>query len=55
VLVVGLLNQIQWQLKECTYKRKEVALAKTSLAFGDCIAKISAPHAVGIPLVVLDD
>jgi non-ribosomal peptide synthetase component F len=53
--VVGSFNRIQWQLKEFPYERTEVALAKTSLAFVDCVAEIFAPLTAGIPLVVLDD
>jgi acyl-coenzyme A synthetase/AMP-(fatty) acid ligase/N-acetylglutamate synthase-like GNAT family acetyltransferase len=51
----GALNRIQWQLKYFPFEKAEVALARTSLAFVDCIAEIFAPLAVGIPLVVLDD
>ena len=52
-LAAGALNRIQWQLKYFPFEKAEVALARTSLVFVDCIVKIFALLAMGIPLVVV--
>lgn len=58
----GAWNRIQWQLNELPYSKandagdiRETALAKTSIAFCDCIAEIWAPLVAGVPLIVVDD
>lgn len=53
--LTGALNRIQWLLVDFPFETSEVALARTSLAFVDCIAEIFTPLAAGIPVVVLDD